>query len=179
MSAIYQNFVKELAKVTAQAPKGKHPKLYNYHHFLKSPYPDVSETPENSPSHLLSKPRIQTERYHKYNPVTPANTKPTEPSDEQSPDQPQYVTDIPLPFNLLRHIHRPYRTFDSGSPVGKILGFRLEVKGRRGSRSMRQTYSYGKLGVGDIAGTELDFARSVFVNKKGASGVKVWVAYGR
>ncbi|KAJ3041125.1 hypothetical protein HDV00_009839 [Rhizophlyctis rosea] len=171
MSTTYRRFLKELAKISARAPTEKKPEGYNTHHLVNSPYRDFGENARDAPSQLLNNRRLRTEQYDKHNPVPPAKAV--------QPGQTEYLTDIPLPFNLLKHIRQPCSTFDSGSPVNRILGFKIQSKGRRGDRSVKQVYSYGKLAQTDTANSMMDFARSHFITKKGATGVKVWITYGR
>ncbi|KAI8903504.1 hypothetical protein EDD86DRAFT_195775, partial [Gorgonomyces haynaldii] len=82
-------------------------------------------------------------------------------------------TKVPFPAVLTRHLIRP-------QTLGNVAGFRIEVNGRRGSRGARSIVSYGKFNmgnVGGITGSKVDFAKSVYVTKRGAYGVKVTVAY--
>jgi hypothetical protein len=88
-----------------------------------------------------------------------------------------FLEDIPLPRSVIRHLETPNPCLLEGNALGKITGFRIEVKGRKGSRSVRQLVSYGKIGSSDISKTCVDFAKSYFVQKKGASGVKVTIGY--
>jgi hypothetical protein len=64
-------------------------------------------------------------------------------------------------------------------PSHNIIGFRIEVKGRTGSRSMRRSIHYGSLNISKIGvnGYHVDFARHNYTTKRGATGVKVWIAY--
>ena len=88
---------------------------------------------------------------------------------------------VPLPQVLQRHMLTPITCLMEQSAMGKIIGFRIEVKGRVGSRSMRRSVNYGVLDsgkIGPLTGTLVDFGKSSYVTKRGESGVKVWIAYG-
>ena len=88
---------------------------------------------------------------------------------------------IPLPSVLTRHCVTPVSSLMGESALGKVIGFRIEVKGRVGSRSMRRAVNYGVLDsgkIGPLTGTMVDFGKSSYVTKRGESGVKVWIAYG-
>lgn len=87
------------------------------------------------------------------------------------------MTEIPLPKAILRAIANPSLPLLHGSAVGKIVGFKIQTKGRKGSRSVTSAVSYGRLGAGDSARSPLDYGKSYFVGKKGSTGVKVWVGY--
>ena len=86
-------------------------------------------------------------------------------------NQPQAGKYIPLPNVIKRHILQPSQ--------GKVVGFRIEVKGRTGSRSARRCLAYGSLASGKVGmfGSFVDFGKSSYVTKRGVSGVKVWVQY--
>ncbi len=71
----------------------------------------------------------------------------------------------------------PSFNLGEGSGLNKITGFRIQVTGRRGTRSSKQIFSYGKLDTGSPGSSYVDFARSQYVLKKGVTGVKVWVGY--
>jgi ribosomal protein S3 len=90
-----------------------------------------------------------------------------------------FVQDIPLPRCLVRHITNPSYCLSNATSLGKITGYRIEVTGRRGTRSSKQTVSHGKIDNPDIGASYADFARSWYVHKKGVSGVKVWVGYSK
>ena len=88
---------------------------------------------------------------------------------------------IPIPSVLHRHLLTPISPLVQETAIGKVVGFRIEVKGRVGSRSMRRSVNYGVLDsgkIGPLTGTLVDFGKSSFVTKRGESGVKVWIAYG-
>ena len=90
----------------------------------------------------------------------------------------QFVSDIPLPRCLSRHVDILSPTLSTASP-NKISGFMIQVKGRRGTRSSKQVLLHGKLNLGERDSEFADFARSYYVHKKGVTGVKVWVGYNR
>jgi hypothetical protein len=95
----------------------------------------------------------------------------------QLPCDALYCQDIPLPNAIKRHIENPNLSLLQGSALGKITGFRIEAKGRKGSRSQTQVVHYGKLGRGDIAKSCVDFGKSFYVHKKGVTGIKVTIGY--
>ena len=109
------------------------------------------------------------------NPVTP-------PTPTLFPPKPFSLNNkIPLPTVLTRHLVKPQQNLETMTNQGKVLGFRIEVKGRRGTRSSRQVVLYGKLNMGltnGINGSKVDFGRSVFITKRGSNGVKVYIQYG-
>ncbi|KAI8821029.1 uncharacterized protein EV422DRAFT_506249 [Fimicolochytrium jonesii] len=226
MTTNYSHFLRELSKVSAYAPRGKAPKLYNYHQYIPHPFaqqpsPTSAAATATSVKALMQTPlRLRSERYARsgrYGPgvvlkVAETHTPEGETDGEaavgggastaesdavgpssapQSTEQvltasipnvprtAEYLTDIPLPAVLTRHIHMPSPTLQNGNAVGKITGFRIEVTGRRGNRSATQRYGYGRLGSGSVADSYVDFAKSLLVNKKGSTGVKVWIGYGR
>jgi ribosomal protein S3 len=57
-----------------------------------------------------------------------------------------------------------------------VLGYRIIVTGRRGSRSSKQVVSFGRLDS-RVGASWLDFGSSHLVTKKGAMGVRVWILY--
>ncbi|KAJ3214330.1 hypothetical protein HDU67_001771 [Dinochytrium kinnereticum] len=89
------------------------------------------------------------------------------------------VDDIPLPRSIMRHVISPSPLLATHSPVGKVTGFRIEVNGRRGTRAMRQVMHYGKLATKDSYNSHVDYGRASYYNKKGSTGVRIWVGYGR
>ncbi|KAJ3328352.1 hypothetical protein HDU76_010127 [Blyttiomyces sp. JEL0837] len=114
-------------------------------------------------------------------PIPPTSTPaapPTTTTQSQSQSQ-TYLTDIPLPNVLYRHVILPSPTYATQNSVGKITGFRIEVNGRRGTRTNKQILYYGKLATKDSARTFVDFGKADFYNKKGSTGVKVWIGYAR
>ncbi|KAI8588151.1 hypothetical protein BDZ88DRAFT_422703 [Geranomyces variabilis] len=193
----YAKFLKQLAHVTALAPKGKVPKQYNFDKFVPTPFHN-NNNPSSSPSTSASSSasasasastlhniplRQRSELYAKSGLATQSaldslSAPPSSPSPQQQQQQ-QYLRDIPLPTVLTRHIHLPSPALSKQTQLGKITGFRIEVTGRRGTRSSTQRFAYGRLGTGNVGGAYVDFAKSVWVNKKGATGVKVYIGYGR
>lgn len=87
---------------------------------------------------------------------------------------------LPVPNTLKRHLLQPVMSMENETSVGRVTGFRIEVKGRSGSRSLRRVLSYGSLDSGRVGpfGSMVDFAKSSYVTKRGVTGVKVWIAYG-
>lgn len=43
---------------------------------------------------------------------------------------------------------------------------------------MTQYVNHGKILSGDTARAPVDFGKAVLMNKKGHTGIKVWIAYG-
>ncbi|KAI9096574.1 hypothetical protein DFS34DRAFT_650667 [Phlyctochytrium arcticum] len=158
---LYGHFMAQIARVNRTAPKGRAPKLYNYHKLVTSPFdrPNQAIPTRQLPLALKSQAYAASGI-----PSTPQTTP--------------FRMDIPLPSVLTRHIHLPSPTLSSASALGKITGFRMEITGRRGSRSSTQRFAYGRLGTTDM-NSYVDFGKSYFVHKKGVTGVKVWVGYGR
>jgi hypothetical protein len=107
-----------------------------------------------------------------------AATSPSADKGDAAPPRP-LLTDIPLPLVIRRHLRSPSTTLAKEVAAGKIAGYRIEVNGRRGSRSVKSVVSYGRLASKDLVGSGVDFARSHFVTKRGSTGVKVWIAYGQ
>ncbi|TPX66251.1 hypothetical protein SpCBS45565_g04587 [Spizellomyces sp. 'palustris'] len=169
---VYKEVMHEFAKVSAHAPKGRAPKLYNYHRYLKGPFQDPSST------QLHHIPLANKSAEYATSGLPPTSTS-VEGDQQPQELQQKFRTDIPLPNIITRHIHLPSPTLDAKSAIGKITGFRIEVTGRRGTRSSTQRFAYGKLGTGNVGGAYVDFARSLYVHKKGATGIKVWIGYGR
>ena len=70
---------------------------------------------------------------------------------------------------------------DASTSVPRITGFRIQIKGRNGSRSSRKVVSYGSIAngkSGSITGSMVDYGSSHFVHpKRGVTGVKVWIGY--
>ncbi|KAJ3119059.1 hypothetical protein HDU96_003234 [Phlyctochytrium bullatum] len=85
----------------------------------------------------------------------------------QPAPQLELADDIPLPKVIMRHVYDPSPIIASNSPIGKIMGFRIEVNGRRGTRAMRQVMHYGKLATKDSDNSLVDFGRASYFNKKG------------
>ena len=104
-----------------------------------------------------------------YNSFSPA--KPVEEGNEE------YCQDIPLPNSIKHHMLYPSSPLLNGSASGKIMGFRIQVKGRKGSRSVKQIVSYGKLDSNNSGKSFVDFGRSVYVHKRGSTGIKVTIGY--
>ncbi|KAJ3140872.1 hypothetical protein HK100_008572 [Physocladia obscura] len=90
-----------------------------------------------------------------------------------------FFTDVPLPEVLRRQTVRPSPILATESSHAKIAGLRIEVNGKRGTRANRQVIHFGKLATNDSNNSMVDYAKAAFSNKKGATGVKVWIAYSR
>lgn len=150
----------------------KAPKLMNYHAFHPLPYRDVTARPKDLPEHLLfNVPNALKSLEYMRSGIPQAQLG----TGKASP----ICKDIPLPSVLMRHVLTPSETLKNNESVGKIVGFRLQVKGRRGSRSKKDVFGYGTLGLGDIGSYFVDFGRSHYITKRGAIGVRVWVSYAK
>jgi hypothetical protein len=149
MATQYKNIIKALSKIAHLGPNP--PKNYNYHKMIPSPMTQKSLGDVD----VFMKPlELKSEKYK------------------------SLVSGIPIPTVLKRHCLVPNPSLIS--PIGKVIGFRIEVKGRTGSRSARRIMHYGVLNsgkTGAMTGSYLDFAKSTYVTKRGATGVKVWIAY--
>ena len=89
--------------------------------------------------------------------------------------------DVPLPNVIMRHMAHPLPYLKEEMPNLKVVGFRIEIKGRMGTRSRRRTMFYGRMDLKDIhplSGTFVDYGKSHYVTKFGSTGVRVWVTYG-
>ncbi|TPX60222.1 hypothetical protein PhCBS80983_g01895 [Powellomyces hirtus] len=204
----YTKLMKEFARVNSYAPKGKVPRNYNYDKYVEIPFRDPATESGSSASALYNIPlRQKSELYaasgalgrvaglndSNNNNSTSSNTSaslssssttssantPPQPPSQHSDSATEYLQNIPLPTVLTRHIVLPSPSLANGTHLGKITGFRIEVTGRRGTRSATTRFGYGRLGTGNVGAAYVDFARSLLVNKKGATGVKVWIGYGR
>ncbi len=135
--------------------------MLNMHLYRESPFhaPSASDAVRNTP--IMEK----SERY-----LTTANTADADPKAE-------FLSTVPMPNCLARHTVHPSPCLSQETGLNKITGFRIQVTGRRGTRSAKQILSYGKLDTGSTGSSYVDFARSHFVHKKGVTGVKVWVGY--
>ncbi|KAJ3020919.1 hypothetical protein HKX48_009523 [Thoreauomyces humboldtii] len=181
MAQAYTTLMKELARISAEAPKGKVPKQYNFDLYLPTPFHAPASASPTSATSLRNIPlRKKSTDYAasgKLSTSSFTSTKADHPA--RSSDQPPTLTDIPLPSVLQRHIYLPSPSLAKETQLGKITGFRIEVTGRRGTRSATQRFGYGRLGTGNVGGAYVDFAKSLYVHKKGVTGVKVWIGYGR
>ncbi|KAJ3099457.1 hypothetical protein HDU97_003032 [Phlyctochytrium planicorne] len=115
------------------------------------------------------------------NPAAATQNSPKSSQKDADTEKPELatVTDIPLPRVIMRHVLSPSHLLATNSPIGKITGFRIEVNGRRGTRAARQVVHYGKLATKDSHNALVDYGRSSFFNKKGSTGVRIWIGYGR
>lgn len=91
------------------------------------------------------------------------------------------ISDFPAPKILFRQFLYPSTHLSSGDPLGKVTGFRIQIKGRKGSRRVKQVFSFGALNIGKLGvleGSHVDFGRStIFSPRQGIRSVKVWVGY--
>ncbi|TPX33035.1 hypothetical protein SmJEL517_g03972 [Synchytrium microbalum] len=92
-------------------------------------------------------------------------------------DEIAYVEDIPLPRVLQRHIMKPNQQLTSASPLGKVVGYRIQVSGRKTTRTVTDTVRYGRLSTGQQGTSYVDFGKTSYVTRRGVTGVKVWIAY--
>ncbi|KAI8901849.1 hypothetical protein BC833DRAFT_617219 [Globomyces pollinis-pini] len=148
----YQRFIGELKKFAYTGAAA--PKLYNYHTKVASPF-DPRPILDSNP--FLKPVEVASNRFS------------------------STANGIPVPNVLKRHIENPTVSLLTETSLGKISGFRYEIKGRTGSRSSRKSYRYGSLNCSNTSrftGSMVDFGRSSFVTKRGSTGVKVWIAYG-
>ncbi|KAJ3087763.1 hypothetical protein HK102_010342 [Quaeritorhiza haematococci] len=189
----YQAFIKALSTISANAPKGKAPKYCNYHLLVPSPFvsrktqnadpaspafsdPFLLPVKQKSELYMQSgRPRALPSAQQQQQHQKPGTTKPSSPAQQTT----SFLTDIPLPRVLQRHIMLPSPPLSQETAQGKVTGFRIQVTGRRGTRSSKQIVSYGKLDTGSAGHSYVDFGRSHYVHKKGATGVKVWIGYSR
>ncbi|KAI9209557.1 uncharacterized protein BJ171DRAFT_453703 [Polychytrium aggregatum] len=191
----YRRFVSEMARISANAHKGKPPALYNLHKLRASPFEPVSAKLLAAKEALDTNfVRVKSELYDETKQHSLAVSKvlqsddtwkqliatSTPPASDAAPESKQsFLTDIPLPKIILRHVTNPSEALETGMALGKITGFRIQVKGRRGTRSVTNLVHYGSLGAGDIHNAYTDFGRSLFITKRGVTGVKVWVGYAK
>ncbi|KAJ3270826.1 hypothetical protein HDV01_007375 [Terramyces sp. JEL0728] len=148
-SNLYTTFLKEVGKIAHLGPEP--PKLYNLHTMITSP---VQTSAPQNPFNLLNKTKSEAFQYQ----------------------------GIPIPDAIKRHVLQPMKYLENETSIGRIQGFCIQVKGRNGARSMKREYRYGSIDAGNIAklgGTMVDFGKSSFTTKRGVTGVKVWVAYGK
>ncbi|KAJ3413411.1 hypothetical protein HDV05_008052 [Chytridiales sp. JEL 0842] len=163
--AIYTHFLSQLSRISSAVPRVKTPPLLNYHLYQPNLFP---ETPDTVLARQQDNYEIKrkSDAYHAQSPSPPS---------KQS--NKKFLTDIPVPKVLRRHIQTPLSTLSNSTPLNKVCGFRIEVNGRRGTRANRQVMHYGKLFTKDSDRSFVDFGRSGYFNKKGASGVRVWIGY--
>ena len=86
----------------------------------------------------------------------------------------QTLADTPLvlPNVLQQHALSPSKL--------KVQGIRIQIKGRRGPRSVKQVLQYGVLSFSKHSGVttgKVDYGQSVYVGKNGSTGVKVYISY--
>ncbi|KAI8608188.1 hypothetical protein BC830DRAFT_1156362 [Chytriomyces sp. MP71] len=186
----YTRFVTQMGRISAHTPTAKTPPLLNAHLVVKSPFPSLKRADEDPASFEL---RRKAQLFYASTP-SESQAKVTQILNAQKlgielEDVPgalrntkkdagkAFLTDIPLPAVIRRHIHNPSLLYASQSSLGKVMGFRIETNGKRGTRSGRQVVQYGRLATSDSHNSMVDFGRSFYFNKKGAMGIKVWVGY--
>ncbi|KAJ3319317.1 hypothetical protein HDV06_006425 [Boothiomyces sp. JEL0866] len=146
---LYSTFLKQVGKIAHLGPEP--PKCYNLHKMITSP---VQTSAPQNPFHILNKTKSEAFQYQ----------------------------GIPVPNVIKRHVFQPLKYMENETSIGRIQGFCIQVKGRNGARSMKREYRYGSIDAGNVAklgGTMVDFGKSSFTTKRGVTGVKVWVAYGK
>lgn len=151
MGSLYKTFLKEVSSVAYLGTPA--PKLHNLYSLQKSPFPRKINDVFMCQNEMKSK-------QHSH----------------QQGDR------IPVPTVIKRHLLQPVNWMEKEIGLGKIVGFKIEAKGRAGSRSMRRGLSYGMLDGGKISrinGSLLDYYQTAYTTKRGATGVKVWIQYGR
>lgn len=89
-----------------------------------------------------------------------------------------YLTDIPIPNCLKKHLASPSTILSEGNPANRVIGFRIEMKGRRVSRTMKTMLFSGKI-ARSCGSAYVDSAKSHFVTKRGVTGIKVWINYSK
>ncbi|KAI8804302.1 hypothetical protein BJ742DRAFT_871997 [Cladochytrium replicatum] len=191
----YKRFLVELKKVASSLPANKYPpKLYNYHKFIPGPFPSYL------PAGLTSRPGSQTEwfssknlgdtmeAYEGYSIRLKSERHDAAIAAENllrsagSPKQSKHVamiTDLPLPHVLRRHIQDPSSSLATNKESRPVLGFRIQMNGKRGLRSAKTVMQWGSMATSSVGSSYVDYAKASFVDKRGASGIKVWVAYAK
>lgn len=159
----YRAFTKTLEAVSRNAPTMKPPKELNYHLYQPGPFRKVGSPVFSMRDPFLLPNKIKSERHA-------AAVFPTDPKST-------FASDVPLPNVLKRESAGPNACLTAGSALGKVLGYRIIVTGRRGSRSSKQVISFGKLDSRKISSSWLDYGSSHLVTKKGSMGVRVWILY--
>ncbi|KAI9340584.1 hypothetical protein BDR26DRAFT_934455 [Obelidium mucronatum] len=156
----YTTFIKEIARISAQVPLARPPPLLNSHLRVTAPFV--------APSGDFEVQR-RSEAYHGSARAAAA-----------AGGGGGGLSDAPVPLALRRRVFCAAASTLGAVPptaLGKVAGFRIEVNGKRGTRAAKQTVHYGKLRANDSHNSMVDFGRASFFNKKGATGVKVWIAY--
>ncbi|KAJ3361466.1 spermatogenesis-associated protein 17 [Kappamyces sp. JEL0680] len=140
----YSLFLKNLKSFANMAPPA--PKKYNWETMVPSPFVKATLGELN----------------RKLGAVARANRRYSQ----------SYATEIekaPFPKVIRRHLTVAQKPLIDDTALGRICGFRIEVKGRNGSRSSRKVVSYGSLSsgkIGSITGSMVDFGKSYFVHPK-------------
>ncbi|KAJ1554952.1 hypothetical protein HK096_011256 [Nowakowskiella sp. JEL0078] len=161
----YIRFIDNLKLITESVPMSKPPKCLNTHLITQHPFADLNNDVTIF-SHTQNLVKMKSDLYKS----TPINIKP-------------YLTDIPIPRILERHVIDPspslMRDPESAQPLQKISGFRIQVNGKRGTRASKSVVFYGRMVTGDSDKTLVDFSLTSYTDKKGSTGVRVWVGYER
>ncbi|KAL5036916.1 hypothetical protein RTP6_004429 [Batrachochytrium dendrobatidis] len=169
----YTEFLKTISKMAYKGPAPH--KLHNTHLQVMSPF---HKKPLGAVDPFLNPIAIKSAKFAES--VKSISQSDTAAHSSASSDSKQ-VTDIPFPNVLTRHMIQPITALAQGTPIGKIIGFKITSKGRKGPRSVKQSVDYGKLEAGSIAnvgGVYVDYGKSFYVDKKGSTGIKVWITYG-
>ncbi len=87
-----------------------------------------------------------------------------------------YCQNIPLPKILTKHLMRPSASL---MDRGKLIGFRIQTSARIGGKSGSVQMSRGRIGSKSFDLANPDYGKSIYVEKLGVSGIKVWTSYQR
>ncbi|KAJ3225088.1 hypothetical protein HDU81_008156 [Chytriomyces hyalinus] len=189
----YTCFVQQMGKLSAQAPLTKPPNHLNAHLLVTSPFPDpesrraarqISDFEVRRKSALYNATARTPEQAQLMLKVLENRLVDLVPASEQKSftsvaetKESKTLTDIPFPLVLRRHVSNPSSIYTQQTALAKVAGFRIEVNGKRGTRAARQVMHYGRLSTNDSHNSMVDFGRASFFNKKGSTGVRVWVSY--
>ncbi|TPX50073.1 hypothetical protein CcCBS67573_g10114 [Chytriomyces confervae] len=190
----YTRFVQQMGKLSAETPLTKPPNNLNAHLLVSSPFPDpearraarqISDFEVRRKSALFHATARTPEQAQLMLKVLENRLKDLLPASEQksftsvagTTKESKTLTDIPIPMVLRRHVSNPSSIYAQQTALAKVAGFRIEVNGKRGTRAARQVMHYGRLSTNDSYNSMVDFGRASFFNKKGSTGVRVWVSY--
>ena len=155
MSAYYKNTISILTAISKNRPLAKAPPNYNLDYLITNPL-YIRSSP------LLKPCMDKSLRY-----------------ESSTLDKTGELDNMPLPKVLVRQIVYPSPSLLNSSKDGKLCGYRVTVTGRRGTRTSTQTVNYGRLHTGSIDSSAVDFGLASFVGKRGSTGVRAWVSFGR
>ncbi|KAJ3128900.1 hypothetical protein HK098_003227 [Nowakowskiella sp. JEL0407] len=165
----YSEFINKIRPLSIGVPQSQPPKLFNYHLATTHPFPDISPLP------AISLIPIKSQLHE------------TLAAQKQSSLNLNHVTDIPFPRVIQSHIIDPSKTLFVGAlgkdtpsqDLQKIAGFRIQINGKRGTRAAKTVVHYGSMSTGDVGRNYVDYAKTCYTDKKGSTGVQVWVSYKR